>query len=452
MSDAVTETLAGWGNHPRAECVVTHPETPKGVSRAVASAGRAGTIPRGLGRSYGDPAINEGGQVVDMTRLDRYLAFDEATGILRCEAGVSLAQIIRDFAPRGFFPAVTPGTKFVTIGGCIANDVHGKAHHADGCFSTCVESFRMLLANGEVVECSREANPRLFWGTFGGMGLLGIVLDATIRLRPIETTFFRQKAITARSMDELLDAIEENDALFPYSVAWIDSLATGESLGRGVLTVGDHAGLEDLKPSMRAKPLRVAAPSPLVVPFDLPSFTLSTLTIRLLNIVLDQVQSHGASIAHYEKFFYPLDFVGEWNRGYGKRGFTQYQFVIPLEGGRENMRAILERIAGSGCAPFLNVLKRFGEANEAPLSFPFRGWTFAIDFPISEGLPTLLRDLDAIVLGAGGRIYLGKDAFVDADTFRQMYPRLDEWLELKREVDPDGIYASNLARRLQLVP
>ena len=164
--------------------------------------------------------------------------------------------------------------------------------------------------------------------------------------------------------------------------------------------------------------------------------------------MLDQVQSHGASVAHYEKFFYPLDFVGEWNRGYGKRGFTQYQFVIPLEGGRERMRTILERIARSGCAPFLNVLKRFGEANEAPLSFPFRGWTFAIDFPISKKLPELLRDLDAIVLEAGGRIYLGKDAFVDAATFRQMYPRLDEWLELKREVDPDGVFDSSLARRV----
>jgi len=450
MSATVTETLAGWGKYPRAVCEVSRPETAKEVRDSVAEAGAAGSIARGLGRSYGDPAVNEGGRVLELTKLDRYLGFDEATGTLTCEAGVSLGQIIADFAPRGWFPAVTPGTKFVTVGGCIANDVHGKAHHVDGCFSSCVESFRMLLASGEVAECSRETNPKLFWGTFGGMGLLGIVLDATLKLRKIETTFFRQKAVTARNLDELLDAIEENDAIYPYSVSWIDSLAVGKNLGRGVLTVGDHASLDDLKPAMRAAPLRVSAPSPLVVPFDLPSFTLSTFTIKILNVVLDQVQSHGASIAHYEKFFYPLDFVGEWNRGYGKRGFTQYQFVIPLDGGRERMRTILERIARSGCAPFLNVLKRFGEANEAPLSFPFRGWTFAIDFPISDKLEPLLKDLDAIVLEAGGRIYLGKDAFVDAETFREMYPRADEWLELKREVDPDGVFESSLARRVGL--
>ena len=447
MSAVVKETLAGWGNHPRVDCLVAHPETSRDVRRAVT---RAGTIARGLGRSYGDPAVNGEGRVVDMVGLDGYLGFDEATGVLRCEAGVTLGQIIADFAPRGFFPAVTPGTKFVTIGGCIANDVHGKAHHADGCFSTCVDSFHMLLASGEVVECSREANADLFWGTFGGMGLLGIVLDATLRLRPIETTYFLQKAIEARNLDEMLDAIEESDAIFPYSVAWIDSLAKGPSLGRGVLTVGDRASLDDLGPSQRRTPLRVAPPSPLVVPFDLPSAALSTLTIRILNVVLDQVQSHGAAVAHYEKFFYPLDFVGEWKRGYGKRGFTQYQFVIPLEGGRERMRTILARIANSGCAPFLNVLKRFGEANEAPLSFPFRGWTFAIDFPITDGLAPLLADLDAIVLEAGGRVYLGKDAFLDAHTFRAMYPRLGEWLEVKRRVDPEGVFSSNLGRRLDL--
>jgi FAD/FMN-containing dehydrogenase len=194
----------------------------------------------------------------------------------------------------------------------------------------------------------------------------------------------------------------------------------------------------------------VADPSPLRVPVDLPDFTLNTASIRLLNVLLGQVQARGAAIAHYEKFFYPLDFVGEWNRGYGKRGFTQYQFVIPLDGGRRTIRTILERVATSGCAPFLNVLKRFGEANPAPLSFPFRGWTFAIDFPITDGLVPFLRELDALVLDAGGRVYLGKDAFLDAASFRRMYPRAEEWLTLKREVDPDDVFTSNLARRIGL--
>ncbi len=445
MAKTYEAELSGWGKYPVARCQVQAPETVEELRAAL----RPGAIARGLGRSYGDPALNEGGLVVDCTGLDRYLAFDEATGTLTCEAGTSLERIIHDFAPRGFFPAITPGTKFVTVGGCIANDVHGKAHHVDGCFSSCVDSMTVLLASGEVVRASREENADLFWATFGGMGLLGIVLTATLRLRPIETTFFHQRAIRARDLDELLAAIHENDARYPYSVAWLDSLATGVNLGRGVLTVGEHAKLADLPARLAAQPLRVSSPSPLVVPVDLPSAALNTFTIRVLNGLLDWVQAHGAALAHYEKFFYPLDFVGEWNRGYGKRGFTQYQFVIPLSDGPRRIREILETIATSGQAPFLNVLKKFGE-ERGMLSFPFEGYTFAIDFPVREGLEPLLRKLDRMVLDAGGRIYLGKDAFLDATTFRSMYPKVDEWLAVKAKYDPNGAFTSNLARRVGL--
>jgi FAD/FMN-containing dehydrogenase len=443
MSQSFEAELSGWGKYPVARCRVQVPETVEQLRASLVP----GTIARGLGRSYGDPAINEGGTVVDCTGLDRYLAFDEATGTLTCEAGTSLKQIIEDFAPRGFFPAITPGTKFVTVGGCIANDVHGKAHHVDGCFSSCVDSMTVLLASGEVVRASRDENADLFWGTFGGMGLLGIVLTATMRLRRVETTFFHQRAIRARDLDELLAAIHENDALYPYSVAWLDSLATGARLGRGVLTVGEHCKRADLPAKL--DPLRITPPSPVVVPFDLPSSALNTFTIRILNGVLDQVQSHGAAIAHYEKFFYPLDFVGEWNRGYGKRGFTQYQFVIPLADGPRRIREILEAIATSGQAPFLNVLKKFGR-EQGLLSFPFEGYTFAIDFPVRDGLVELLRRLDRMVLDAGGRIYLGKDAFVDAPTFRAMYPKVDEWLAIKAKYDPTDVFTSNLGRRVGL--
>jgi FAD/FMN-containing dehydrogenase len=447
MTRTYEAELSGWGKYPVARCEVLAPDSVEQLRAGL----RPGSIARGLGRSYGDPALNDGGTVIDCTKLDRYLAFDEQTGVLTCEAGVSLRQLIEDFAPRGFFPAITPGTKFVTVGGCIANDVHGKAHHVDGCFSSCVDSMTVLLASGEVVRASRDENADLFWGTFGGMGLLGIVLTATIRLRPIETTFFHQKAIRARDLDALLAAIHEHDAIYPYSVAWLDSLATGAKLGRGVLTVGEHAKLADLPPKLRRDPLRITPPSPVVVPFDMPSSALNTFTIRILNGVLDQVQSHGSAIAHYEKFFYPLDFVGEWNRGYGKRGFTQYQFVIPLEDGPRRIREILEAIATSGQAPFLNVLKKFGR-EEGLLSFPFEGYTFAIDFPVRDGLPELLRRLDAMVLDAGGRIYLGKDAFLDAATFRAMYPRVGEWLAIKAKYDPTNVFTSNLARRVGLVP
>ncbi|MEM9068716.1 MAG: FAD-binding oxidoreductase, partial [Myxococcota bacterium] len=335
------------------------------------------------------------------------------------------------------------------VGGCIANDVHGKAHHVDGCFSNCVDSMEVLLASGEVVRACREEHSDLFWASFGGMGLLGVILTATIRLRRIETTYFHQRAVTVRNLDELLDAFETYDSTYPYSVAWIDSLARGRNLGRGVLTLGDHAKRSDLPRSVR-NPLSVTPPSPLVVPFELPSFALNPLSVRALNVVLGQMQSRGAAIAHYEKFFYPLDFVGEWHRGYGPRGFTQYQFVVPLDGGRETVREILEAITSSDQVPFLNVLKKFGAEQEGLLSFPFEGYTFAIDFPVRDGLHELLQRLDQKVLDAGGRIYLGKDAFLNAATFAAMYPRAARWREVKTKYDPEGLFASALSRRVGL--
>lgn len=440
-------TIAGWGNYPRLSCEVRYAEVPDGVARLLDP---RGTIARGLGRSYGDPALNERGVVIDLTGLDRYLDFDPSAGALTCEAGVSLEQIIADFAPRGFFPMVTPGTKYVTVGGCIANDVHGKAHHADGCFSACVDSMTVLLADGRVVTANRDENADLFWATFGGLGLLGVVLTATLRLRRIETTYFRQEAVVVRNLEELLAAFEEYDARFPYSVAWIDPLATGSDLGRGVLTAGDHASLEDLPPKLRRAPRRLSAPSPLTVPFDLPELALNPLTLRILNAVLSQVQARGGAVAHYEKFFYPLDAVGSWNRGYGARGFTQYQFAIPLENGPARMRAILERIASSGNLPFLNVLKKFGRQGQGLLSFPFEGYTFAIDFPVGPGLPELLAELDDRVVDAGGRVYLGKDAFLRRGMLEKMYPRLDEWREVKAKYDPKCVFRSHLSERVGL--
>lgn len=449
MTKSARKTLAGWGNFPRVECEVVRPETPRDL-RAELSQHDAPLIARGLGRSYGDPAVNDQGRVLDLTRLDRYLDFDPDTGRLTCEAGVSLEMILRDFAPRGFLPMITPGTKFVTIGGCIANDVHGKAHHIDGCFSRCTESMRVLLANGELVQASPTENADLFWASFGGMGLLGLIVDATIRLRRVETTYFRQTALSVPNLDALLDAFDEH-AHVPYSVAWVDSLASGSRLGRGVLTMGDHASLAELPAKLCREPLAISAPSPIVLPVEMPSAALNTASIRLLNIALDQLQKRGAPYAHYEKFFYPLDFVGHWNRGYGPRGFTQYQFVVPLEDGRRNIRELLEIIASSGQAPFLNVLKRFGpERPETMLSFPFEGYTFAIDFPIRDGLETLLRRLDERVLAMGGRIYLGKDAFLDRESFSQMYPKLDRWLAIKARYDPESRFSSNLGRRLGL--
>lgn len=448
MTTTAQKTLAGWGNYPRVACEVVRPETVSGLRSELRGDGPF--VARGLGRSYGDPAVSDRGRVVDCTRLDRYLAFDPDSGLLTCEAGTTLEMILRDFAPRGFLPMITPGTKAVTVGGCIANDVHGKAHHVDGCFSRCTESFRILLADGELVNASPTENADLYWANFGGMGLLGVIVDATIRLRRVETTWFRQTAVSVPDLDALLDALDAHHHV-PYSVAWVDSLATGAKLGRGVLTVGDHATLDELPARLRERALAVSDPSPLALPFEMPGAALNAATIRLLNVALDQLQKRGAPFAHYEKFFYPLDFVGHWNRGYGPRGFTQYQFVIPMQNGREHIRELLEAIATSGQSPFLNVLKRFGaERPETLLSFPFEGYTFAIDFPVRDGLEALLRRLDERVLAMGGRIYLGKDAFLERSSFERMYPKLERWRAIKAQVDPGSRFSSNLGRRLGL--
>jgi len=441
--------LTGWGANLRADCVLVEPETPAEIERRL---DRAGTIARGLGRSYGDAALNAGGQVLGLGKVDRYLAFDESTGTLTCEAGVSLSQIIHDFGPRGWFPLITPGTKFVTVGGCIANDIHGKAHHAQGAFSACVDAMTVLLASGEIVRSTRDENADLFWATFGGMGLLGVVLTATLRLRRIETTYFRQKSIPVKDLEAMLAALDEQDKVFPYSVATLDVVATGARLGRGVVTVGDHARLEELPPALRAHPLLISGPPKVAVPFELPELTLNALSIRAVNAFI-QLRLKGApAFGHYEGFFFPLDILAHWNRGYGRRGFTQYQFVIPFTDGLRRMREILGAVLSSGELPFLNVLKRMGKESGGLLSFPREGYTFAIDFPVRQNTVALLRRLDAMVLEAGGRIYLGKDSYVEAATFRAMYPRLDAWLAVKAKYDPRGVFTSDLGRRVGLVP
>lgn len=447
MKDPALPELSGWGGDRRVPCRLVEPETPDQVSACLDP---SGTVARGLGRSYGDAALNARRRVLGMRRVDRYLSFDEATGTLVCEAGVSLDRIIADFAPRGWFPMITPGTRFVTVGGCIANDVHGKAHHAQGCFSTSVDAMQILLASGEVVTASRTVHPELFWATFGGMGLLGVVLAATLRLRRIETTYFRQEAVRAADLDEMLAHLEAYDRRFPYSVATLLPNATGARLGRGVLTVGDHARRDELPPSLADRPLRISGPPRIDVPFVLPDLTLNRATIGLLNAVIQQKLSRAPPFVHYEGFFYPLDAIGHWNRGYGRRGFTQYQFVVPFGDGARRLREILTEITTSGELPFLNVLKRLGKESGGLLSFPREGYTFAIDFPIRAGTPALLRRLDARVLDAGGRIYLGKDAFLDAPTFRAMYPQIDDWLAVKARYDPHGVFTSELGRRVGL--
>lgn len=440
--------LAGWGANLRSRCKLVEPEVPADLRKHLGER----LIARGLGRSYGDPALNEGRLVVGMRKLDRFLDFDEGTGTLACEAGVSLLSIIHKFGPRGFFPMISPGTQYVTIGGCIANDIHGKAHHSQGSFVNSVVSMRVLLANGEVVTCSRSELPDLFWASFGGMGLLGIILSAVIKLKRVETAYFTEAVRKAASLQELMSAIDETDQDYEYSVATVDVYGRGPALGRGVCNMGNNAKLSDLPPSLQQDPLRISPEAKLRVPFELPEFTLNHLSMRVVNAYAQYTQSHKKGLTHYTAFTYPLDVLHDWYRGYGPRGFTQYQFVIPFQDGYENMRRIFEAMTSSGQMPFLNVLKRMGKQSDGHLSFPTEGYTLAIDFPVRSGTVELTRRLDAMVVEAGGRIYLGKDSYVEPETFRKMYPRLDEWLAIKAKYDPENIFVSDLSRRVGLTP
>jgi len=446
MESVQKQKLAGWGNYPVAESYIVNPRNEQDAREDLE---KGKLIARGLGRSYGDQAVNDNNYVAICTKLDHFLHWDEKEGILECEAGVSLEEIIVSFGSKGWLPMICPGTKFVTIGGAIANDIHGKAHHIDGSFVNCVLSFTILLADGTILEASRTENADLFWANFGGLGLLGIILTARLKLRKIETTYFRQKSIKIKGLDHMLEALDQYDHDYNYSVAWIDALAKGSKSGSGVLTLGNAAKLNELPEKLRDNPLKLHAASKLMVPFFLPSFALNGLTVRLLNRVIAFVQNSPTEFIHYEKFFFPLDAINNWNRGYGKRGFIQYQFVIPEDNGKKNLTEILEMIASSGCTPFLNVFKRMGDA-QGILSFPFKGYTLAIDFPVTKALFSFTPKLDAKVLSAGGRLYLGKDALLQETTFKAMYPQYEQWMAVKRKYDPANRFTSNISRRLGL--
>jgi FAD/FMN-containing dehydrogenase len=446
MQSSQKQRLAGWGNYPVSESFTLNPRNEQDMKNDI---GRGPVVARGLGRSYGDQAINDDKYVAICSKLNHFITWDEKEGILECEAGVSLEEIISTFGPKGWLPMICPGTKFVTIGGAIANDIHGKAHHIDGSFVNCVLAFTILLADGTVVEASRTENTDLFWANFGGLGLLGVILTARLRLRKVETTYFRQKSVVIKGLDHMLEALDQYDHEYNYSVAWIDALAKGSKLGSGVLTLGNAARLEELPDKLKADPLKLHSKSKLMVPFFLPSFALNGLTVRMLNRVIAFVQNSPKDFVHYEKFFFPLDAINNWNRGYGKRGFIQYQFVIPEDNGKKNLAEILELIAGSGCTPFLNVFKRMGDG-QGILSFPFKGYTLAIDFPVTKQLLTFTPKLDAMVLAAGGRLYLGKDALLNEPTFKAMYPQHQQWLAIKHKYDPGNKFTSNISRRLGL--
>lgn len=438
------ELLFGWGNYRREWCAVSHPQTAVEAIGVVAA--RNNLISRGLGRSYGDAAVNGRGGVISHRAMNRLLSFDDATGVLTCEAGVSFDEIIRFALPRGFFPWVTPGTRFVTLGGAIAADVHGKNHPRDGSFAASLIDFRLLTAAGELLDCSRQRNAAVFWATVGGMGLTGAVLDARIRLRPVATGYMTVEHQRTRSFEETLDAFECGDR-FTYSVAWLDCL-TG---GRAVLTHAEHAPADQLQAHLSGEPLSPRHRRSASIPYNLPAGLMNRWTARALGTLYYHCPRRRRAIVPYQAFFYPLDAVAHWNRLYGRRGLLQYQAVFPTATARNGVGSMLGEIARSREAPLLAVLKRFGAANEGLLSFPMPGFTLAVDFPNTGAtLLELLARLDELVIDCGGRVYLTKDARLPRAAFEQMYSRAGEFRQVKRKLDPHGQFTSSLARRLGL--
>ena len=440
--------LSGWGKYPVIKSCLQRPEKMASVKNIVREA--TSLLGRGLGRSYGDASLNSQGTTLLTERLNRMLWFDEKTGELCCEAGVSIAEILEVFVPRGWFPPVTPGTKFVTIGGAVASDVHGKNHHRDGSFSNHVNFIKLTLASGETVQCSRQENSDLFWATVGGMGLTGIITEVSFTLQPIETAYIKSHNIKARNLADTFALFDEFEPQYQYSVAWIDCLASGDSLGRSILMLGNHARTDDLTLQQSAA-LKIEPKSKLKVPFDFPSALLNRHTMGMFNQLYYAKQRSWdvKSTVDYDSFFYPLDSILDWNKLYGKRGFIQYQCVFPTDVSQEALTKVLQMCSQQGWGSFLAVLKRFG-SQSGWLSFPMPGYTLTLDMAVKPGLWEFLNLLDEVVIQYGGRVYLAKDARLSATSFRQMYPKFPQWLEVKSRIDRDNRFTSLLSQRLQI--
>lgn len=438
--------LSGWGRYPRHSGEVVRPAVPGDL--AMLQRDLPTYVARGNGRAYGDAAIGTG-RTLDMRRFDRMKRFEEPSGLLTVEAGVLLADIIDRFLPRGFFPTVVPGTRFVTVGGMIAADVHGKNHHRVGGFGDHVMALKLMLSSGETVPCSREENAGLFRATIGGMGLTGTIVEATIRLTKVETGWIRQRTIKA---DDVLSAVRilttnENSS---YAVAWVDCLSKGNALGRSLVYLGEHASLTELR---EKKPGATTYPSGrgrgLAVPLDAPDFLLNRYSIRVFNALRYARAATGEEIVPWHAYFFPLDGLDQWNRLYGRRGFLQYQFVLPHGMATRVLPEIMGEIASSGDPSFLAVVKTLGRGGGL-LSFPMPGVTLALDFPVSNGIFSLLDRLDRLVVEGGGRLYLAKDARQHPQTFEASYPNLSVFREQRRAIGAEGRLASMLSRRIAI--
>ena len=451
-----SQRLSGWGRTAWTVADVISTTDVAEMRSTIETSNSRGVIARGLGRSYGAAAQNAGGTVLQVTAehdpmgIDAIL--DPISGLLDVASSVSLDSILRMCVPRGWFVPVTPGTRFVTVGGAIASDIHGKNHHIDGSFGQHVRSLTLLLATGDIVELSPTDNPAWFWATVGGMGLTGVVLRATVALLPIESSRVRVETERLPNFDSVCEAMgtDGTDDDYRYSVCWVDLLATGPSMGRGVLTRGDHAAASEVT---KGEPLAYDPHLSVSAPGWVPNGLLNKWSIKAFNEAWYRKApaKRHVGIESIPAFFHPLDGVNKWNRLYGAQGFIQYQFIVPLDR-TDVLRAVIEKFSGAGVASFLAVLKRMGPQNAAPMSFPTEGWTLTLDMAAGiKGLAELLAIVDTMVLDAGGRHYLAKDSHVSPSAVRRGYPRLAEWQTVRNEMDPTAVWNSDLSRRLDLI-
>ena len=429
--------IYGWGRYSQQDAYLHTPASC--ASLEFIAKQQNSVLARGMGRSYGDSAnaLN----VLQTTYLNHFIEFDKATGKLTAEAGITLREILEIIVPRGWFLPVTPGTSYVTLGGAIASDVHGKNHHSAGTFGQYVESLSIVLGTGEVVTASPQSHADLFHATCGGMGLTGIIINATIQLLPIRSSLISQKTIKADCIEAACEAFESNSNA-TYSVAWIDCLSKGKSLGRSVIMLGEHAEQGGLEIDTRQK---------FSVPFSTPSVLLNSLTMKAFNTTYWHKSKHNVSqTVGLMPYFYPLDTVGEWNRLYGKKGFLQFQCVVPKLDGVANMRKLLTEISNSGYGSFLGVLKQFGTGNENLLSFPIEGYTLALDFKVSEPAFKSVRRLEDMVVEMGGRLYLTKDAVMQESSFKATYPNWEKFEAIRVQYGALGKFSSTQSKRLGL--
>lgn len=446
----LTGLLTGWGRTaPTLARLIGADDRDLLAERVKRSDGR-GVIGRGLGRSYGDAAQNAGGLVVQATSSTGIISLDIENAMATVRAGTSLDQLMEWLVPLGFFVPVTPGTRTVTVGGAIAADIHGKDHHVGGSWCNHVESFRLLTADGSILDVSKAQHPDIFWATAGGMGLTGIVLDATFHLKPIESSMLLVDTDRAIDLEDCMRLLSDGDDRYDYSVAWIDLVATGKQMGRSILDRGRFARFDELDAKHRANPLAFTSTQLATAP-PMPGGLLNKVSLRAFNELWYRKspwrkRDHLVSIGG---FFHPLDLVRDWNRIYGPRGFVQWQYVVPFESS-EVVEQTVQRISDTGYSSFLAVLKRFGPGNEGHLSFPQGGWTLAVDIPARPGLGPILDELDLLVAGCGGRVYLAKDSRMRGELVGTMYPRLAEWQSIRNELDPEHHFQSDMSRRLHL--